>query len=135
MGLLSLVATGALADSQHYATASTKKEAKRLATADARATARISALCHRPARQVDECVKVEGGFRCRADSSASFLTCRHAGWVHDESPHPSAWANRVLWASDSWPSNPWSSTSEYSSLYGRSLSSGGPPLPPPFPNN
>jgi hypothetical protein len=119
--LMSLAATGAIADSLHYATASTQKEAKRLATADARATARVSALCYRPAHQVDDCAKIDGGYRCRADSSASFSTCRHAGWVHDRNSRSSALADRVLWTSDSWPSNPWTSSS-------------GPPLPPPFPN-
>lgn len=80
----SLAATGAVAATQqHFATASTKKEAKLLATAEARATVRTSALCFRPTYQVAECQKVEGGFRCRADSADNARLCRRSGWLRD----------------------------------------------------
>lgn len=88
--LMSLTATGAVAATQrpyvaqqHYATASTKKEAKLLATADARAALKASALCIRPAYQIDDCQAVDGGFRCRADSASNVGTCRRVGWVRD----------------------------------------------------
>ena len=81
--LMSMVAGGAFADTLHYATAATKKEAKRLATASARDTARDGALCYRPARQVGECQAVEGGFRCRADTSADPRMCWRAGWINE----------------------------------------------------
>jgi hypothetical protein len=81
--LMSMVAGGTLADTQHYATASTKKEAKRLATASARDTARDGALCYRPARQVGECQAIEGGFRCRADTSGDPRMCWQVGWVNE----------------------------------------------------
>lgn len=81
--MMSIVASAAFADTLHYATASTKKEAKRLATASARGAARDGALCYRPARQVAECRTVEGGFRCRADTSADPRMCWRAGWVNE----------------------------------------------------
>lgn len=80
--LMSMVAGGAFADNLHFATASTKKDAKRIATASARAEAQRDALCYRPARQVGECQAVEGGFRCRADTSADPRQCWRAGWVN-----------------------------------------------------
>ena len=139
--LLALGATAAAADTrQHYATASTKKEAKLLATAEARAIARTSALCFRPARQVGLCEMFESGFRCRADSSANARTCRGAGWVTDFSLKASSMARAdQRWESDSWPSNPWgvrTALSENTShLYGRTVpGSAGPPSPPPVPN-
>ena len=81
--LLALAATGSAADTRHYATASTKKEAKQLATADARAAALGKASCFRPAYQVAQCDKVEDGFRCRADSADNLRACRRSGWVRD----------------------------------------------------
>jgi hypothetical protein len=81
--LMSMVAGGTIADTWHYATATTKKEARRLATASARDTARNGALCYRPARQVGECQAVEGGFRCRADTSGDPRSCWRAGWVNE----------------------------------------------------
>ena len=108
LGLLTaLTATEAIADTQHYATASTKKDAKRLATAEARAEAQASSLCFRPARQVRACQQVEGGFRCRADTSDNSLTCRRAGWVNAYTPDTYAklsW-QRNLWTT-SWPIEP-----------------------------
>jgi len=79
--LMSLAATGAAADNWHLATAPTKKEAMRLATADARVTAQRTHLCYRPAAQIDQCVKVDGGFRCRADSAERVGVCYRRGWV------------------------------------------------------
>lgn len=79
--LVSLAATGAAADNRHLATAPTKKEAMRLATADARATALRTHLCYRPAAQIDQCEKVDGGFRCRADSAERVSVCYRRGWV------------------------------------------------------
>lgn len=79
--LISLAATGAAADNWHLATAPTKKEAMRLATADARATALRTRLCYRPAAAIGQCVKVGGGFRCRADSAERVGVCYRRGWV------------------------------------------------------
>lgn len=134
--LLSLTATGALADSQHYATAPTKKEAKRLATADARAAARNSASCYHPARQVDACTPVDGGFRCRAETSSRYRTCRRAGWVGEFVKDDTArlydpWGLSVR--SRYWPVS--SSTQMVSTtLYGRYVQPDpGPPAPPSYP--
>lgn len=139
MGLLmSLAATGAAADAQHYATASTKQAAKHLATAEAQAIATTSGACYRPARQVRACQPVEGGFRCKAETSNDNRTCRRAGWVNVPSSQAFAltWANRPL-ASEQ--ASPWTNKDaavEYSPLYGAiRQASSGPPLPPPFPNN
>lgn len=100
--VLAFGATGAIADTrQHYATASTKKEARLLATAEARQIARTSALCFRPAYQVAECQKVDGGFRCRADTSANARVCGHAGWLREADGR--ALPTRTTWWTDPWP--------------------------------
>lgn len=127
----------ASADSQHYATATTKPEARRLATAQARTTAEASSLCFRPARQVRECQSVDGGFRCRADTSDSYRTCKRAGWVNTYVKD-----NYAAVAFDPWRTGgrsayyPVDSTTRAvsSTLYGRYVQpDGGPPPPPPFP--
>ena len=135
--LMSLVASGAVADSSHYATASTKTEAKRLATAEARSRAKAESLCYRPARQVRECVAVEGGVRCRADTTNDPRTCRRVGWVNEYTKDYYAvrwdpWRMSVL--STSTPSI--YSPMPVTTLYGRWVPVGsGPPAPPPFPSN
>lgn len=131
----SLTATGAVAATQqHFATASTKKEAKRLATAEARATAQATASCYRPARQVQECQAVDGGFRCKAETSTHYSTCKRVGWVNEYALDYTA--SRY----DPWRTNaftPYSTNIQAaptSSLYGRWMSSdGGPPAATPFP--
>lgn len=133
--LLSLGATGALADGQHYATASTKKEAKRLATAEARATAQVSSSCYKPARQVHECQTIDGGFSCKAETSNDARTCKRAGWVdeHAQSRLAAQYdrpASSQLYISTS----NWQAQS--STLYGAvSRSDPGPMAPTPFPQN
>jgi hypothetical protein len=141
--LLAMAATGAVADTEHYATASTQKEAKQLATAEARATAKDVASCYRPARQVRECQQVEGGFRCRAETSDSYRTCKRAGWVDDYTKTEHAlgydpWRTSVILNSGS--SSSWPSSNVFAppttTLYGRRVPvDSGPPAATPFPSN
>jgi len=97
--LMSLAATGAAADNWHLAVAPTKKEAMRLATADARANALRTGLCYRPAARISQCEKVEGGFRCRADSAEGVGACYRYGWLSDPKtslvPNPASWLERT----------------------------------------
>ncbi|MBO9546095.1 hypothetical protein [Caulobacter sp.] len=134
--LLSLVAGTAVADGQHYATAPTQKDAKRQATAEAKATARQLAQCYHPARQVDDCQAVDGGFRCRAETSARYSSCKRAGWVNEYTAETSrvryvGWRDPIAgpWPLDTYrgPVTP--------SAYGLYLPrDAGPPPPPAFPN-
>lgn len=137
--LMSLAATGAVADSQHYATAPTKHEAKRLATASARASAKDLSQCYHPARQVRECLPVDGGFRCRAETSDNARTCRRAGWVNEYAATAKDPGGVYYFA--------WYRGATYgSSMFDSGLGSRGPyrwwateasapPPPPPFPSN
>lgn len=132
---LAFGATTALADGQHYATASTKKGATRLATAEARVVAQASNACYRPARQVRECRAVEGGFSCKAETSVDARTCKRAGWV-DEYMN-----TRVAMAYDPFRTNSASTSSlnwqaTPSMLYGGVVRADpGPMAPTPFPAN
>lgn len=96
--VLSLAAGAAIAaDAQHYGTAPTKKDAKRLATDQAKASAKDLAQCYHPARQVDDCQTVEGGFRCRAETSARYSSCKRAGWVNAYTASSSPPVSYVGW--------------------------------------
>lgn len=137
--LLSLAAGAAIAaDGQHYATAPTQKAAKRLATEQARVTAKALAQCYHPARQVNECVAVDSGFRCRAETSARYSSCKRAGWVNEYKITDYDRWKYANWRSPAY--TPWL-TESYArpvtpSAYGASLPRDtGPLAPPPFPNN
>ncbi|WP_454761895.1 hypothetical protein [Caulobacter segnis] len=140
--LLSLTAGSAVADGQHYATAPTQKAAKHQATEQAKATAKNLAQCYHPARQVDDCQAVDGGFRCRAETSARYSNCKRAGWVNEYTAEtPSrvryiGWRNPpTLWPLDPWPSNAWRGAIT-NPAYGVYIPrDAGPPPPSPFPTN
>ena len=134
---LFLAAGSAVADGQHFATAPTQKDAKRLATAQAKATAKDLAQCYHPARQVDDCQAVDGGFRCRAETSARYSSCKRAGWVNEYTAEPLSRLRYVGWRdpiAGPWPLDTYRGPVT-PAAYGLYLPrDAGPPAPPAFPN-
>lgn len=140
LSLLLSLATGAAlaADRQHYATAPTQKEAKRLATTQAKATAKDLAQCYHPARQVNECVAVEGGFRCRAETSAKYSSCKRAGWVNQYTETAYDRWKYIGWrdpVAGPWPLDTYRPPTIPSAYGAYASRDPGPPAPPAFPPN
>lgn len=81
---MSLAAGGAVASNWHWAKASTREEAMRLATDKAQAKAKRRGTCFKPAVRVDDCQAIADGFRCRADSASDLRACGvRVGWVYE----------------------------------------------------